>query len=259
MPRLITIPFSHYCEKARWALDRAGIPFEEDGHLPIFHYLPTWRAGATRTVPIVIDGATRLTDSTDIIAWADARTPGSLLPRDPTTRAAALVLEDDFDRQLGPATRRWGYSQLMPRRDLDATVLTRGVPRWEAALLRLTRPVAVALLRRGLNITREGVARSLLKIDETFAQIDQLLGDGRRYLMGDQFTVADLTFAALSAPILLPDHHPYPMPPLAEYASEGRAKIEVWRTTAAGRHCQRMYATERSRGLEIVSDTQSTR
>ena len=28
--RLITIAFSHYCEKARWALDRAGIVFEED-------------------------------------------------------------------------------------------------------------------------------------------------------------------------------------------------------------------------------------
>ncbi len=24
MPRLVTIPISHYCEKARWALERAG-------------------------------------------------------------------------------------------------------------------------------------------------------------------------------------------------------------------------------------------
>ena len=26
-PRLITIPISHYCEKARWALERAEIPY----------------------------------------------------------------------------------------------------------------------------------------------------------------------------------------------------------------------------------------
>jgi glutathione S-transferase len=25
--RLVTIPISHYCEKARWVLDRAGVPY----------------------------------------------------------------------------------------------------------------------------------------------------------------------------------------------------------------------------------------
>ena len=28
---LITIPISHYCEKARWALDRAALPYESTG------------------------------------------------------------------------------------------------------------------------------------------------------------------------------------------------------------------------------------
>jgi len=46
--RLITIPFSHYCEKARWALELCGIAYEEDGHLPVFHYAATLRAGAKR-------------------------------------------------------------------------------------------------------------------------------------------------------------------------------------------------------------------
>ena len=27
--QLVTIPFSHYCEKARWALDLAQIPYRE--------------------------------------------------------------------------------------------------------------------------------------------------------------------------------------------------------------------------------------
>ncbi|MCW3023116.1 MAG: Glutathione S-transferase family protein, partial [Conexibacter sp.] len=33
-PILVTIPISHYCEKARWALDRAGVAYEERRHLP---------------------------------------------------------------------------------------------------------------------------------------------------------------------------------------------------------------------------------
>src|SRR5262245_37799596 len=99
--RLITIPFSHYCEKARWALDRVGATYVEDGHLPLFHYVPVRRAGGHRTVPVLVHDGALIGDSTDIIAWADARAPGSLLPADPVERAAALALEDDFDRQLG--------------------------------------------------------------------------------------------------------------------------------------------------------------
>ena len=70
---LITIPFSHYCEKARWALDRVGIPYEERGHLPLFHYVATYPRARQRTVPILIDGKTVVRDSTDIVAWADAQ------------------------------------------------------------------------------------------------------------------------------------------------------------------------------------------
>ncbi len=31
-PRLVTIRYSHYCEKARWALERARVDFVEERH-----------------------------------------------------------------------------------------------------------------------------------------------------------------------------------------------------------------------------------
>src|SRR5262249_52617975 len=34
---LITIRFSHYNEKARWALDRFGVVYTERAHLPLIH------------------------------------------------------------------------------------------------------------------------------------------------------------------------------------------------------------------------------
>src|SRR6476661_1994049 len=107
--RLITIPFSHYCEKARWALELSGVPYDEEGHLPVFHYAATIRAGAKRTVPALIHDGKVIPDSTPIIAYADEHRPGVLLPTDPALRDEALALEDAFDRQLGPATRRWMY------------------------------------------------------------------------------------------------------------------------------------------------------
>ena len=39
--RLIAFAVSHYCEKARWALERLNIPFIEERHVPGFHWLIT--------------------------------------------------------------------------------------------------------------------------------------------------------------------------------------------------------------------------
>lgn len=239
---LITIPFSHYCEKARWALERCGVRYEEDGHLPIFHYLANRRAGAGRTVPVVRDGATLLTDSSDIVAWADAQKPGALIPTGPS-RAEALALEDEYDRQLGPATRRWAYFHLLPRKDLDH-VVTRGVPAWQVRSLKLARPLAVAMLRRGLKIDAAGAERSRAKIDDVFAAVGQRLADGRRYLTGDRFTIADLTFASLASPVLVPREHPFGLPQPDELPT-ARAQIEAWRATTAGQFALRLYADHR--------------
>ncbi|HLL24979.1 MAG TPA: glutathione S-transferase family protein [Kofleriaceae bacterium] len=248
--RLITIPFSHYCEKARWALDRCNLPYVEEGHLPVFSYVPVRRAGGGRTVPVLVDDATVIADSTPIIAWADDRRPGALYPRAATDRADALALEDDFDKHLGPAARRWAYYYLLPRKDIS--FLLKSVPRWEALALKATRPAAVAFLKRALKIEPAAVERSRLKIEDTFERVAKHLADGRRYLIGDAFSVADLTFAALAAPVLFPDHHPTPLPPFAELPAEARAHIERWRGSPGGELALRLYRDHRDERIELV-------
>ncbi len=241
--RLITIAFSHYCEKARWALDRAGVEYTEEAHLPLFHYMATRRNGGKRTVPLLVDGKTVVRDSTDIIAWADKHRPGSMIPI--AGAEDALAIEDDLDNHFGPATRRWAYFHLLANRDADRFIVE-GAPRWQARMLMLTRPLAVGMLKRGLKINAAGVARSLTKIEEAFTRVDDILGDGRRYLAGDRFTVADLTFAALAAPILLPEHHPAQKVPLDLLPPEPRAQVLAWRDRPSGRFALRMYAEERA-------------
>jgi glutathione S-transferase len=243
MTKLITIPFSHYCEKARWALDRCGVTYEEEGHLPLFHYSATYPAARQRTVPILIDGETVVRDSSDIIAWADAKRPGTLIPLG--NAEDVLRIADDLDKHLGPATRRWGYYHLLPVREADHHI-TAGVPRWQKALLRVTRPLAVAMLRRGLKIDAAGAERSRQKIEDTFTRVEQIIGDGRRYFVGDRFTVADLTFAALAAPVLLPGEHPVQKIELELFGREARDQVEAWRARPAGQFALRLYADDRA-------------
>lgn len=203
-PQLITIRFSHYCEKARWALDRAAVAYDEVPYGPVFSSLVALRHGRSRTVPQLRLPGVTLTESTDILRYADAH--GSAPPLFPTVGALAddvVAVEDELDRKLGPAARRVAYGHLIRDPGLPRMVLAAG-PAWQQRLPTVVGRGVVGLIRRGLKIDAAGVARSRAALDALFDALDARLADGRPYLCGDQFTAADLTLAALAAPLVLP-------------------------------------------------------
>lgn len=53
---------------------------------------------------------------------------------------------------------------------------------------------------QGLGINAENGAAAFEGVQRVFVEVDALLADGRPFLTGQQFTAADLTFAALAAP-----------------------------------------------------------
>ncbi|MBA2348170.1 MAG: glutathione S-transferase N-terminal domain-containing protein [Solirubrobacterales bacterium] len=108
---LLTIPISHYCEKARWALDRARIPYREERHVQGVHIFHALRAGRSRTMPILVtaDGR-RCTESAAIVRWCDGELaePGRLVPRGALGEQAG-ALEAELDVGLGVDGRLWMY------------------------------------------------------------------------------------------------------------------------------------------------------
>ncbi len=245
-PCLITIAFSHYCEKARWALDRAEVDYVEDAHLPLFSYLPLMRAGAKRTAPALVtaDRAV-LVDSTDILRWCDEH--GRAEPLFPAGDGDVDALEDDFDRHLGPATRRLGYYYLLDDKRATLDVMGKHGPRWERVLGKAARPLAAAMLRRRLKIDQAGAERSRAVIDRTFGEIGERVKDGRKYLCGERFTAADLTFASLAAPVVLPEQYADYLPSEDLWPPAFAKVADGYRKTAAGKLALRLYE-ERGRG-----------
>ena len=247
--RLITIAFSHYCEKARWALDRLAVPYDEEPHLPVFHWTASFRSGGRRTVPVLISDERVLPDSTDILLYLDERAPerAKLYPEEPGERRRCTELEDLFDRRLGPATRRLAYYHLLPSRELTLEMLRgpRSGPSWERRVAGPAYPVLSALLRRGLRIDRAGAERSRQVIDEMFEDVGARLRGGRPYLLGDRFSAADLTFAALAAPVVQPPEYGFELPALERSPREAADLVRRQRHTEAGRFALRLYETER--------------
>jgi glutathione S-transferase len=239
---LITIPASHYCEKARWALERGGVPYTESAHLPFFSRWATWRAGHKGSVPVLVTPEGLVTDSTDILRWVDARLPAEarLLPAGAPGDEIARW-EERFDKDLGPATRRLGYRGILADRATTIEVLEGTVPRGQMTVLKLTFPLVAAQMRRGLKIDEAGVARSRAKVDAVCADVEQALADGRRYLVGDRFTAADLTFAALIAPLLLPARYGGVLPARDKFTAEIQSDIDALRARPAGKYALSIY------------------
>ncbi len=242
---LITIPLSHYCEKARWALDRVALHYREEPHAPLLHRLATKR-NERGTVPVLVHGSSRFADSTDILKHADTVCGGDLLyPRDADLRREVDTLEERFDTELGPQTRRWAYAHALPQTKSIRSLWARGVPPLEASVIRVITPLVRRLVRMGYKITPENAQRSLERVRGVFRQVDELLSDGRRFLAGERFTAADLTFAALAAPVLLPAECRAVQPALDDVPAAMREEILRLRETDAGRFALRIFAQER--------------
>ena len=244
--RFITIPLSHYCEKARWGLDRVALPYREEPHIPLLSRLATRRSDGD-TVPLLVHGDLRLTDSTDILVHLDSTRGGDLLyPRDAQLRREVDALEDRFDKDLGTHVRRWAYTHLLPEKALLRELWARGAPRHETLWLPLIVPLGRALLRKAYKVTPAGAARSTERVREIFHEVGERLKDGRRFLAGDRFTAADLTFAALAAPVVFPAECRATLPALEQAPEAMQADIRSFRATAAGEFALRLYSQERS-------------
>lgn len=257
-PVLWHIKLSNYNEKARWALDHKRIAHHRRHPPPGAHTLIA--LALTRrvaTFPVLrIEGQT-IGDSTRIIAALEQRSPDPpLYPTDPAERRRALELERFFGQNLGHDVRRVAFWELMrePRfvRESAAQITT---PR-QGRVLNAGMPAFFAMLRRLYAINERSAAQSLLQLRAAMRLIEDIL-DGRDHLVGDQFSVADLTGAALLAPLLRPPGFPYrdsvTFPPrLAEIASE-------LRTLPAGEWVLRTYEHHRPPSSEIAPGASRSR
>ncbi len=214
-PLLWHLTVSHYSEKVRWALDHKQVPHRRRAVMPGFHIpIALWLSGGTTiTFPVLELGADRLADSTAAIAALERRHPRPpLYPADAAERRRAVELEEYFDEELGPAARRLPFHELAHEPELFGELSAHAVP----PPLSRAKPM-LSLYGRLFTAVRFGArdaeaaegARGAILAAFDRIEAELAAGDGA-HLVGESFTVADLTAAALSYPVVLPPGGPQP-------------------------------------------------
>jgi glutathione S-transferase len=249
-PVLWHLKVSHYNEKARWALDYKRVPHERSAEMPGPHRAVAQRLTGASTFPVLVLEGEAIGDSTRIIEALERRYPEPpLYPADPAERRRALEIEDFFDEELGPHVRLLVLNHMLPSGQLalgaffpDLGTIRRLSAR---AMFPLHRRQAIAAF--GIDEARVELAWAKVQAaGECFREELQPSG----YLVGDGFTVADLTAAAMVAPAVAPEQFPYPQPqrghpllaPLRDAFAE--AGLLEW--------AHEMYARHRGHSAEIT-------
>jgi glutathione S-transferase len=245
--RLLTIPISHFCEKGRWALERAGLEYDEERHVQGVHRVVSRRAGGAGTLPVLIADEGVFSESEDILRYADAALEPEerLFPEEQPLRGEVIALCRRFDAGLGPDARRLMYAHMLTRRNELLAVNNQGVPAWEDRFLRVGWPLVKRYAARELGIGPTTIRDDDPRVRRELDEVAELLADGRPYLCGERFTAADLTFAALAAAAIIPPGYGTPLPQPGELSGPVDAVVRSFREHPAGAYALELFRTHR--------------
>jgi glutathione S-transferase len=245
--RLLTIPISHFCEKARWALERAGLDYVEERHVQGIHRLMARRAGGGTTVPVLVADEGVFAESEHVLRYADERTEEGrrLFPSDGRARDEVVALCRQLDQGLGPDGRRLMYAHMLELKGPMLRVNNQGVPGWEGRALSALWPLAKRWGRRDLGIGPDTVRVDRERVRRAFDGIAARLAGGRRHLCGDRFTAADLTFASLAAALVVPPEYGVRLPQPDELPEHIARDVRAFREHPAGAYALELFRTER--------------
>lgn len=208
--KLLEFPHSHYCEKARWALDYKNIPFLAQPVLPGFHVITVGRIAPATSVPVLLDKDLVIQGSGDIINYLDQEYPGNpLTPSEPELSKKSLEIEENTGKLLGENLRQILYHKLLSYPSFIRDCFTHTMPWPKKFIFSILYPVLRQKIYRRYVISEKSVVQAK---DEFKVALDELgvALTHKPYLVGEQFTRADLSVASMLSLLVLPPEHPFP-------------------------------------------------
>lgn len=262
-PIFLTIKLSHYCELARWALDRQGIQYKEATYLPVTHITATIKARralgfsgkSTTSTPLLIlpphDGLpSKGVGSSFLIAeWAGLPVQADWI--------------DELDNQVGPAVRRLGYDDILFRP--DAVTKTMSIGTWKERFgFNLVRSTIVKTMIKEMLVTPKTYKPEPaieVKLSKSGEPLPTKFGDEKiirrllersaavllesPYLDGEELGGTDLAVACLLAPLLNPKGYGGRLGAIMKAEMEPSEFLDSVKNSVTGKHCLKLFVEER--------------
>jgi glutathione S-transferase len=207
MLTLYQFPISHYCEKVRWALDYKNLEYRAIDLLPGLHAHTAKKLSPTSSLPILVHDGKAIQNSSDIITYLDSQFTGALLtPTEEALKQEVMAWEKFADEEIGIAVRVICYHTLLDHPKTLIPLLTDNGPWYGAPLFKLIYPRFSAVMRKNMNLNAKTAEIANQKLGDALEKINSHLHN-RQFLVGDQFTRADLAVASLLAPLLKPKQY----------------------------------------------------
>jgi glutathione S-transferase len=209
-PTLYVFAISHYCEKARWALDHFGLPYQLHHTMPGMNRRIAKKFGSSAgSLPFLQVGDELITGSSSIIDWGEQHRKADRPSLTGAKPEQVSAIEKRLDEVTGVHIRCYYYSDALISDPASVRpIFAQDLPFIAKISVILGWSKIVPLMIKSMNL---GPAQGLQSRDILIGELDWLdglLSDGRPYLTGDVFTRADVTAASLLAPLINPTQHP---------------------------------------------------
>ena len=181
---------SAFCEKVRLLLAAKGLDYSVVEVTPGVGQVALLRLSGQRQVPVLVDGAEVIADSSAIALHLEARvSQPALLPSDPAQRAQVLLLEDWADTALASGVRLALVQAAAADAVLRSALLPEATP---DGLRTLVGSLPGGLLAGLGQVVDQGALQQLR------ASLEQLtaLVQAQPYLVGEALSLADLAVVA---------------------------------------------------------------
>ena len=253
-------------EIARWVLDWNDVLYKDEPHAPPL-YIPVINrligdsdghavvAGGERSPgasgispgPVFLKTDALLYTAESVIVYFEQRCTAEkrLLPADAGKRQEVVALYNLFTGPFEENVYGYLYAQLLPNPAEARSWFTQGVPLGEKLTYAFSFGVMRKELTRQWGLAEKPAGERLAYIKKIIEKVDGILSDGRRYLTGDRLTIADIAFAAVAAPLLLPIEFGGAIGAIHTVPAEMRREVEELRATPAGQYVLLLYQDER--------------
>ena len=203
--------------------------------------------------PVLINTDSFIYSADSIIRYFDQRIPAErrLFPDDVFSRDEVEKLFGFFTNDLNGYVWRYIYSELLPSPRYAKKLLKKGASKRKRLMYIFAYPSLKKALIKQWELEGKDPAVFLVEIQKIFAQLDKRLSDGRKYLTGDQITAADIAFASVAAPLILPEEYEGSSMKFNEIPVELRLEIEALRATSAGQFVLGLYKEDRVINLDL--------